>query len=572
MAKHATRRHDDVPSRTPRADSASIPIDEAVRIAIKRAQELDAGDSGQSLALATEAVTLSLGVAQPALQAAAKQCLGTCQLHQGIFDAAFTNISAAIAVWAFAGNQAGEAGARCALAELLEKLGQTDRALGESLAALRLAEDSGDRRAQTLVNIVVGIIYTSLRQYDEALAVLHTAQAAAAGLDDPLLVARARNNLGNVHNDRGGALLRCGENAPAKADLESGLALYKVAAVSFECLGELRLAGIALRNAALGLSLMRRFDEADAILEGQLAASRAIGSRVSEESVLRFRGTAYLEQGRFADAIESLLGSCRIAEDMKLPEREADAHEMLATAYEGSGDFARSLVHLRKFHAQQARVVNDANQRRARAVALQFQAERFKADAAEARLRAHDLETSNQKLLRETERLSAEMLIDPLTGLFNRRHLEIVLRPDLARRDASVTFSVAIVDIDYFKRVNDRYSHQVGDEVLRHVGAIFRRECRQGEFAVRYGGEEFALVFPNAGLVDARAACDRLRASIERHAWGAVTAGLALTVSAGVAESCEAETFDSLLSIADHRLYAAKAQGRNRVVSSSAAR
>ncbi|MEO6929834.1 MAG: diguanylate cyclase [Casimicrobiaceae bacterium] len=572
MAKHATRRHDDVPFGTPPDGSASIPIDEAVRIAIKRAQELDAGDSGQSLALATEAVTLSLGVAQPTLQAAAKECLGTCQLHQGIFDAAFTNISAAIAVWAFAGDRAGEAGARCALAELLEKLGQTDKALGESLAALRLAEDSGDRRAQTLVNIVVGIIYTSLRQYDEALAVLHTAQAAAAGLDDPLLVARALNNLGNVHNDRGSALLRCGENASAKADLESGLALYKGAADSFECLGELRLAGIALRNAALGLSLMRRFDEADAILEGQLAASRAKGSRVSEESVLRFRGTAYLEQGRFADAIESLLGSCRIAEDMKFPEREADAHEMLATAYEGSGDFARSLAHLRKFHAQQARVVNDANQRRARAVALQFQAERFKADAAEARLRAHDLETSNRELLRETERLSAEMLIDPLTGLFNRRHFEIVLRPDLARRDASVTFSVAIVDIDYFKRVNDRYSHQVGDEVLRHVGAIFRRECRQGEFAVRYGGEEFALVFPNAGLVDARAACDRLRASIERHEWSIVTVGLALTVSAGVAESGEAETFDSLLSIADQRLYAAKAQGRNRVVSSCAAR
>jgi hypothetical protein len=91
-------------------------------------------------------------------------------------------------------------------------------------------------------------------------------------------------------------------------------------------------------------------------------------------------------------------------------------------------------------------MVTDVNRRRARAVALQFQAERAKADAAEARLRAHNLETSNQKLIEETARLSAEMLIDPLTGLFNRRHLDIVLRPDLSCRSADSPFSIALLD------------------------------------------------------------------------------------------------------------------------------
>jgi len=541
-----------------------------VQQSIDIARALDAGDNADSLPAAKRAVSLALAIAAPALQAAARECLGSCQLHHGHLDAAYANINAAIATWSFAGDKAGEAGARCAFAELLEKLGQTDKALNEGLAALRLADDSGNVRARTLAHIVVGVIYTSLRQYDDALSVLRKAEAEASGLEDALLGARALNNLGNIHNDRGSSLLRQGASDAGAADVQEGLALYAQAAQRFARLGDVRLEGVALRNVALGLAMLRRFDEADAILDSQLCASRANGSRVSEESALRFKGTAYLEQGRFAEAIDALRAACAIAAEMKYPEREVESHEMLATAYEGTGDAGNALRHFRKFHDQQGRIVNDVNQRRARAVALQFQAEHAKAEAAEATLRARKLETSNRELIEETERLSAEMLIDPLTGLFNRRHLDLVLREDFSLRNPHTAFSVALVDIDHFKRVNDRHSHQVGDDVLRQVGALFRRECRQGEFAVRYGGEEFALVFPTAGLADARAACDRLRISIERHAWDGLHAGLGVTVSAGVADNSESPSLDGMLAIADRRLYVAKSRGRNRVVASGA--
>ncbi len=572
MAEPARRRRDEpAPLSGAGASNGSATTLEDVKSAIARARKLDAEDSADSLPAAMQGVTLSLALAAPALQAEAKACLASCQLHHGVFDGAFSSANAAIALWSFVGDKAGEAVARCVLAELLEKLGETDKALEESLLAQRLADGSADLRAQTLANIVVGVICTSLRQYDEALVVLRNAETAAAALDDPLLLPRALNNLGNVHNDRGSALLRRGEKDAAIADLTQGRELYQRAADLFASAGDVRLEGIAQRNIALGLSLLRRFDEADVILDRQLRVARTRGSKVSEESTLRFKGTAYLEQGRFGDAVAVLQQARVIAADMRYPERELASHEMLATAYEGLGELASALHHFRKFHDQQARLVNDVNQRRARAMALQFQAERAKGEAAEAKLRAHHLETSNQKLIEETARLSAEMLIDPLTGLFNRRHLDLVLRPELSRRDAASSFSVALVDIDYFKRVNDDYSHQVGDDVLRHVGAILRGGCRQGEFAIRYGGEEFALVFPSACVAEARGACERVRLSIERHAWSAIRPGLRVTVSAGVADHAEAETFDTVLAIADQRLYQAKAQGRNRVVATGTA-
>jgi diguanylate cyclase (GGDEF)-like protein len=122
-----------------------------------------------------------------------------------------------------------------------------------------------------------------------------------------------------------------------------------------------------------------------------------------------------------------------------------------------------------------------------------------------------------------------------------------------------------MLDLDRFKQVNDRFSHAAGDEVLRTVARILRENTRGVDVVARYGGEEFCLILVETRLDEGAQLCERLRACIEAHDWSEVRAGLAVTVSAGVAGLHEADAPDALLAAADVRLYAAKHAGRNRV-------
>jgi diguanylate cyclase (GGDEF)-like protein len=195
-------------------------------------------------------------------------------------------------------------------------------------------------------------------------------------------------------------------------------------------------------------------------------------------------------------------------------------------------------------------------------------ARRLAAAEGEAeRLRALSLERANQVLEQEKERLSRESFEDPLTGLFNRRRLDLALGEQLAPGAPDKVFSVALVDIDFFKRVNDNFSHQMGDEVLKVVGLLLRQACRQQDLAARYGGEEFALLFSRARASDAGIACERLRAAVQRHPWAQLHPDLKITVSIGVADSTEGADAEAIFALADKRLYAAKHGGRNQVVS-----
>lgn len=153
---------------------------------------------------------------------------------------------------------------------------------------------------------------------------------------------------------------------------------------------------------------------------------------------------------------------------------------------------------------------------------------------------------------------------DSLTSLPNRRSvLERVEEEfERSRRYGSV-FSVAIADLDHFKRVNDTYTHAVGDEVLKKVARIFRSTLRTPDLVARYGGEEFLFVFPESTLEDANLACDKIREAVGAYSWDEQQPGLRVTTSLGVASSTEAESATTLIAAADRRLYEAKRAGRN---------
>ena len=158
--------------------------------------------------------------------------------------------------------------------------------------------------------------------------------------------------------------------------------------------------------------------------------------------------------------------------------------------------------------------------------------------------------------------------LDELTGASNRRSIMRMLEEEIARstRNGSPC-SIALIDLDYFKRINDCYGHPTGDEVLRTFSITTFANIRSVDRFGRYGGEEFLLVLPGMDTARAAQALDRLRAIIADQDWSAFSPGMKVTISAGVATLNPSETSDTLLARADSALYAAKAQGRNRITS-----
>lgn len=156
---------------------------------------------------------------------------------------------------------------------------------------------------------------------------------------------------------------------------------------------------------------------------------------------------------------------------------------------------------------------------------------------------------------------------DELTGTLNRRCIMKNLEQEIVRAQRSGrACTVAMIDLDFFKRINDRFGHPVGDEVLRTFGLVLFANIREIDKIGRYGGEEFLLILPEAGIHDAAQAIDRLRSVVAEVDWATIASGLQVTMSAGAAEIRTGDTGESLLTRADEALYRAKAEGRNRVV------
>jgi len=135
-------------------------------------------------------------------------------------------------------------------------------------------------------------------------------------------------------------------------------------------------------------------------------------------------------------------------------------------------------------------------------------------------------------------------------------------------RQAGTPCAVALIDLDWFKRINDVHGHPVGDEVLRTFAITIFANIRPDDRFGRYGGEEFLLLLPGTASEAASRMLDRLRSIVAELDWSAFSPGMRVTISAGVVTLRDADTADTFLARADSALYSAKAQGRNRIATS----
>ena len=221
------------------------------------------------------------------------------------------------------------------------------------------------------------------------------------------------------------------------------------------------------------------------------------------------------------------------------------AHLLLAQLREIQGQPVEALGELRSLRRREERIRGYSLQSRSRVVAWQL----------DIRHNEHNLRTL-QSASQKFERLSNE---DSLTGLGNRRFFEHRVKELLTTcAISSQSICLALLDVDLFKQVNDRFSHSVGDRVLQVIAEVLRQCVREQDVPARLAGDEFVVVLPNADISIAAQVCERVRVGVHSFDWATVAAGLRVTVSTGCVQAESGETFESLLHRSDLAMYAAK--------------
>lgn len=193
---------------------------------------------------------------------------------------------------------------------------------------------------------------------------------------------------------------------------------------------------------------------------------------------------------------------------------------------------------------------------------MRFESERWKNSAEIFLSTADDLNIENDGL-----RIEAQT--DALTGLRNKGFFLQKMREELARSDRyHKPFSLLMIDLDEFKKVNDTYGHLAGDAVLKGVAGVIQGAIRKNiDFACRYGGEELAVILPETSVEVARVAAEKIRSKVEREKF-MTTDGrvIPVTLSIGISGLEQANDVQAIIDLADQNLYRAKHSGRNRVV------
>jgi two-component system cell cycle response regulator len=176
--------------------------------------------------------------------------------------------------------------------------------------------------------------------------------------------------------------------------------------------------------------------------------------------------------------------------------------------------------------------------------------------------------TQEHELQNIVQDLNTLIMKDPLTNLYNRRYIDRILPQEINKCNDKNPFSIAMIDIDHFKKINDTYGHNVGDIAIKTIGKILLNSIRnESDWAARYGGEEFLICLPNTNNEKAYKVLERIRKTIEKTKIKLEDKKINITASFGLCtvNSNKFTTID-LLKYADDKLYQAKKQGRNRVI------
>jgi diguanylate cyclase (GGDEF)-like protein len=401
------------------------------------------------------------------------------------------------------------------------------------LKALKLAQSEHYPDLEISLTNGLGLVQYGLENYTEALGYFKTCLE-KAGEEDLTGRADASNNIGYV-------LHILGRDPEALAYCLAGLALFDQLGTTvgkMETLNSLGAIHFTLGN----------YDQAMRFLQDGIALSRQNDSPILEISYILEISRIRQARGQLDLAEQELRRALQTAERINSLTNIALVHERLVEIYKEKQDYRSALAHFEAFHAAYKKNFNDKSDRRVKNLEI-----------------IHQVEITRQQadLYRELAGT------DFLTTLINRRRfLEIADKAFQKARIEQGQLAIILLDIDHFKRINDRYGHKAGDAVLTGVSGAIKKSLRQGDIAGRYGGEEFIVLVANISSALCASVAERIRQAVAQLSVQIDGEAIQVTISLGLTclDPEQVLPLEAAIQCADQALYAAKQHGRNRVI------
>lgn len=472
---------------------------------------------------------------------------------------------------------------------VLSQLGRQDEALERFLAAYETHEARGDRREAAQVAGNVASVLSQMQQFDSARVYLERALAGHREAGDEVGIGGASINLGSLLMRIADRAVRDGDDDTARALREQGAAHSLEALERFTAIGHLRGMASAATNVAAAAFLLGRYDQALEHARQALDLSEQTGAHLGMFTAQLYIGNALVGLGRPDEAVVHLAEAEALARN-STPVHQLGVAEAWVRLEEARGDYPAALERHRGLVRLHTGIADAERDARVDEIQARFESERqlrMIADLEHGQELA-DAEIRRERQLRYTAFAIAVLLLalfgalfaryrlkvrsqaaleqaarsDELTGLPNRRHIRERIEYEVRRsRRNAQPFTLAMIDVDNFKQVNDEFGHEAGDQLLvavaRRISALVRRQ----DSVARWGGDEFLLLLPETPEPGGKTLTDKLAASLAANPVQIAGRAHTVVVSTGVGQFWPGMTTDECVSAADAAMYREKRTG-----------
>ncbi len=445
----------------------------------------------------------------------------------------------------------GEINALNNLALVYGYLGDFSSALDAHLRSLPLIHKAGFREGEMKAMINIAVLYNQQEQYTDALDYLQKSLSFRYS-DDGHAYAAALVNFCRAYTGLG--------------DFDNALDYGFESLALLEKLDDKATSAHALTQ--IGNVFLKKSDLANAetYFQKSLEIFITTGDSRGHAETMLLLAEIFLARQNLEEALKLTHEALKTSTEISAQNELVRAQELLAYIYKEQGNSDLAYDYLKRYIKSKEKSSSNASRQRFEALRIKFETEQTEKEKEIYRLRTVELAEANAKLEELSQELFKQANEDPLTGLFNRRRLGQELSHELERaRRNNAKLSIMICDVDNFKQVNDRFSHQTGDDVLILVAKLLKDLVRTTDLIARYGGEEFVVLFPEASASEAEIICNRIKDSIANYSWRELHPELQITLSMGICDDISLTDGFAMLDHADDKLYEAKRNGKNQV-------
>lgn len=579
----------------------------------KTSWEVKNTDLKYSFALSEEAARLSRSISYKPGLAYSLRNQGHFYYLEKNYELALINLFEALRIFREIDDKTGGVSTLDHIGSVYFKLTGYDNALYHYLEALKIREDLDDQSGQVQSLNHIATVYEHLGYYEQALNYYLKSLIINERVLDKSCQIRSLNNIGRIYELQG--------------DYEHGVTYYQKSLELAKEIQDEKAEADALTSIGITSETLKDFERAQSCHEESLKIRIEIQDRHGEASSLNNIGNIFEKTGNYLRALtyyfkgwqlfenlgdkfgeaKTLLGigsmfikrkegfkapkylykALSIATEIGAKTLAFQTYLALSISYKQMMNFEKALEFHEKFHEEEKEVLNEQAKEKTKSLVIQFEVERTQKEAEIYQLKNvelaqaynemkklnESLEKANtqksellEKLREQAEALDRQAREDALTGLANRRHFDQRFSEEFERAHRyGHHLTLVISDIDFFKKINDKYSHQIGDEVLKEMAKIFISSCRSVDLVARYGGEEFVFLFPETSLERGAKACEKIRKNVESFDWDTVATDLRVTISLGLCDNQAIKNRHEMMTKADEKLYEAKNNGRNQV-------